>query len=82
MAKNSIVDPAWPKRNKLVAALLAIFLGDFGLQHFYLGHIKKGIVRLCFCWCFIPGLLGLIEGISWLMASDEKFQLKQEVRLY
>jgi TM2 domain-containing membrane protein YozV len=36
-------------RNRLVAALLALFLGSFGVQRFYLGKVGDGIVCLLFC---------------------------------
>ncbi len=74
-------DPSWPKRNKLVAALLAIFLGGIGIHKFYLGKIVWGIVYLLFAWTFIPELVGFIEGIVYLCMSDERFQEKYHVRL-
>ena len=33
-------------KQKLVAALLALFLGGLGIHHFYLGDNKKGIIYL------------------------------------
>lgn len=33
-------------RSKLAAALLAIFLGWFGVHNFYLGHIARGVIQL------------------------------------
>lgn len=50
--------------NQIVYVLLAIFLGTFGAHKFYAGQIGKGIIYLIFCWTFIPGLIGLIEGIT------------------
>jgi TM2 domain-containing membrane protein YozV len=41
--------------------LLALFLGCFGVHHFYLGRVGLGILYLCFCWTGIPAILGLIE---------------------
>lgn len=55
--------------NQVVGALLAIFLGDFGIHHFYTGDTKHGLLHLLFCWTGIPGLIGLIEGIIWLVDS-------------
>lgn len=49
--------------NQLAYALFAIFLGGLGVHKFYAGRIGKGILYLLFCWTFIPGLIGLIEGI-------------------
>lgn len=53
--------------DRIVGAILAIFLGDFGIHHFYTGDTKDGILHLCFFWTGIPGLIGLIEGIIWLV---------------
>jgi len=53
--------------DNIVGALLAIFLGDFGIHHFYTGDTKHGLLHLVFCWTGIPGIIGLIEGIMWLV---------------
>lgn len=63
-------------KNKLVAALLALFLGGFGIHKFYLGRIGWGIVYLLFCWTLIPGLIAFIEFILLLLMSDEDFICK------
>jgi TM2 domain len=39
-----------PEHNKTTAALLAIFLGDFGAHKFYLGHNVAGFLYLIFFW--------------------------------
>ncbi len=36
-------------KNKLVAALLALFLGGLGIHKFYLGRTGWGIIYLLFC---------------------------------
>lgn len=64
------------KKSKVVAVLLAIFLGGIGLHKFYLGQIGWGIVYLLFCWTGIPSLVGLIEGIIYLTMSDAEFARK------
>ena len=71
----SAVSPK-PRRDRIVAALLAIFLGNFGVHKFYLGHIGVGIVYALFCWTSIPGVLGVIEGILYLMKSDEQWAIE------
>lgn len=53
--------------DRIVGAILAIFLGDFGIHHFYSGDTKHGIWHLVFFWTGIPGLIGFIEGIIWLV---------------
>lgn len=75
------ISPAWPVKSKIVAGLLAIFLGGLGIHKFYLGKIGQGIVYLLFCWTLIPEVIGFIEGIVYLCSNDENFQLKHHVRL-
>ncbi|WP_263355896.1 TM2 domain-containing protein [Acidicapsa ligni] len=49
------------RRDEVVGVLLAIFLGCFGIHHFYVGRVGLGILYCCFCWTGIPALLGLVE---------------------
>ena len=49
------------RRDEVVGVLLALFLGCFGVHHFYLGRTGLGILYLCFCWTGITAILGLIE---------------------
>jgi TM2 domain-containing membrane protein YozV len=65
--------PPAPARNRVTAGLLAILLGDFGVHKFYLGDPGKGILYLVFFWTFIPGIIGIIEGIQYLTMSDVEF---------
>jgi TM2 domain-containing membrane protein YozV/ribosomal protein L40E len=63
-------------RNRIAAALFAIFLGGFGIHKFYLGRIWQGIFYLVFCWTFIPAIIGFIEGIIYLAMSEQSFEAK------
>ena len=63
----STVDLTAAGNDRVVAAILAIFLGDFGIHHFYTGDTKHGIWHLVFFWTGIPGLIGFIEGLIWLV---------------
>lgn len=49
------------RRDEVVGVLLALFLGSFGLHHFYLKRTGLGILYCCFFWSAIPGILGFIE---------------------
>jgi len=49
------------RRDEVVGILLALFLGTFGVHHFYLRRTGLGILYCCFFWSGIPSLLGLIE---------------------
>lgn len=70
------------KASKWVAALLAIFLGWVGAQKFYLGHPKQGVILLLVSITgsiiligpIITSVIGIVEGIIYLISSPEKFQ--------
>ena len=63
-------------KNKVVAGVLGILLGGIGIHKFYLGNIMPGIFYLLFAWTGIPPILGLIEGIVYLVDSEEAFQAR------
>ena len=63
-------------KNKLAAALLALFLGGLGVHKFYLGKTGMGLVYLLFCWTFIPAIVGFVEGLIYLTESDADFARK------
>ncbi len=63
-------DPAQNKR--VVAGILAIFLGVYGVHRFYLGDTKGGILRIV-CCCSAFGIISIIEGIIYLTKTDEQF---------
>jgi len=67
---------AVPGKSRMVAALLAFFLGGFGAHKFYLGKIGLGILYLVFFWTFIPAIIAFIEFIIYLTMSDEAFKQK------
>ncbi|MBT8280477.1 MAG: NINE protein [Muriicola sp.] len=72
---------------KILAGILGILFGSLGIHKFILGYNKEGVILLAitligyattcivigafFFW--IPGLIGLIEGIIYLTKSDEEF---------
>ena len=72
---------------KIIAGILAIVLGSLGIHKFILGYNKEGFILLGFSivayllsclvigifFVWIPGIIGLIEGIIYLTKSDEEF---------
>ncbi|MGO1370065.1 TM2 domain-containing protein [Senegalia sp. (in: firmicutes)] len=63
-------------KNKLVASLLAIFLGGFGIHKFYLGRTGQGIFMLLFAWTGIPEIIGIIQGVLMLVMTQRDFDRK------
>lgn len=63
-------------KSRSTAAVLAILLGGFGIHKFYLGAWGWGLIYLLFCWTYIPAVIGLIEGIRYLVLSDADFDYK------
>ena len=49
------------RRDEVVGILLALFLGSFGIHHFYLRRTGLGILYCCLFWTGIPGILGFFE---------------------
>jgi len=84
-AKNIYADintSAKGEKSKIVAGLLALFLGGLGVHKFYLGCTKEGIIMLLI-WLFgfflfgIPSLviviIAFIEALIYFFKSDEDF---------
>jgi TM2 domain-containing membrane protein YozV len=65
-------------KNKTTAGILAILLGGFGVHKFYLGRPLLGILYLIFFWTYVPAIIGLIEGIFYLVANPEDFARKHD----
>jgi TM2 domain-containing membrane protein YozV len=63
-------DPSgYSDKSKLVAGLLGIFLGGFGVGRFYTGHTGLGVGQLLVTifTCGIGSLWGFIDGILILV---------------
>lgn len=67
---------------KLIAGILAIVLGSFGEQKFFLVYTQQGILMLVggvigFFPCGFPAvpieIVGMIEGILYLTKTDAEF---------
>lgn len=61
-------------RVKSTAALLAILLGGLGMHKFYMGQFWWGVIYIVFIWTLIPAIIGLIEGLNYLLMSEKVFQ--------
>ena len=49
------------RRDEIVGILLALFLGSFGIHHFYLRRTGLGILYCIFFWSGVPAILGFFE---------------------
>jgi TM2 domain-containing membrane protein YozV len=49
------------RRDEIAGVLFAIFLGAFGVHHFYLGRTGLGVTYLLLSWTGIPAILGWVE---------------------
>lgn len=67
-------------KNKVVAGVLGILLGGFGIHHFYLGSTMAGVICLVTLCIGIGGIIGLIEGILLLVMSDAEFDARYNAR--
>ena len=76
--KNVAKDSISAKKDKMVAALFAMFLGSLGIQYFYLGKSTAGILTIVIslCTCGIWGIVMFVQGILMLMMSDSDFEAK------
>ncbi len=75
------------KNKKLLAGITALFVGQFGIHKFVLGYQQEGLILLIatvlgyffigigigWAWLWIPPTIGFIEGIVYLMKSDQEF---------
>ena len=59
------------QKSKLVAVLLAFFLGSLGIHDFYLGNNKNGVIKIILTCCtgFGGGIWALIDFIRLLTGS-------------
>ena len=60
------------KVNKALYAVLTILFGSIGINKFYAGQIKKGILSILFCWTLIPTILSVAEFITVLTEKADK----------
>lgn len=74
-SSSAAAQPA-AKKNKYVAAVLAIFLGSFGANYFYLGSFLWGILSIVLYWSAVPLLFNLVLGFRYIFMTDENFQRK------
>lgn len=63
-------------KDRLAAAIIAFGLGWFGMHKFYLGRCGWGLIYLIFSWSALPLIASIVEGVLYLLMSDEEFDFK------
>lgn len=72
---NAPAPMGWTPRSKVVAGVLGIFLGAFGVHNFYLGYNRKAIIQLLLTLLsfgmlsWVSSIWGLVEGILILVSK-------------
>lgn len=79
---NPLSPPTASGKSKIIAAVLAFFLGGFGVHKFYLGINKVGIIYLLvsilgsfiFVGPIIVFIFSIIDLVQYLRCTDEEFE--------
>ncbi len=74
-------EPMRQENKKVIAGVLGLLFGSLGIHKFVLGYTKEGIIQIIIsiCTCGIGGIIGFIEGIIYLVKSDEEFYQTYQV---
>lgn len=69
------------ENKKVVAGIFALLLGSLGIHKFYLGYTQEGVIQIVISviTCGIGGIIPFIEGILYLVKSDEEFYQTYQV---
>ncbi len=71
--------PSDVNQRKIVAGVLAIVLGCFGVHKFVLGYTTEGLIMLlvtlltCGFASIVMSIIGIIEGVIYLTTPDDRF---------
>jgi TM2 domain-containing membrane protein YozV len=85
LAPQSALTSGGGEPNRLVAGLLALFLGTIGIHKFYMGYNKAGLTMLLVATVgaillliptIIMAVIAFCEAITYLMMSDDEWQQK------
>ncbi len=83
LLKTSPVTAGTGTPDKLVAGLLALFLGTIGIHKFYLGYNRAGLTMLLvsvfgaillFIPTFVMAIIAFVEAIIYLTKSDAEWE--------
>ena len=75
--------PSKPSQDnkKVLAGVMGILFGSFGIHKFILGYTTTGIIQLVLLplTCGFFGIIGFIEGIIYLTKGDDEFYQMYQV---
>lgn len=77
--KGNAIPNSSNESKRVIAGILGILMGPFGVHKFVLGYTTQGIIMLavtvltCGVGASVTALIGLIEGIIYLTKTDEEF---------
>lgn len=77
--KEAWNQPTPQENKKIVAGIFALLLGSIGVHKFYLGYVTEGIIQIILSLTCIGGVIPLIEGILYLIKTDEEFYQTYQV---
>ena len=72
------------QKSRIIAGILGIYLGAFGIHNFYLGKTNRAVTQIvvtCLT-CGLGGLWGMIEGILIMMKNPSLCTDANHVPLY
>ncbi|MEC5319206.1 TM2 domain-containing protein [Brenneria populi subsp. brevivirga] len=63
------------RKNRIIALVLSFFFGMFGIDRFYLGKVKSGVLKLITLgglgiWWFIDAALLLVDAFLFSLGKD------------
>ena len=73
--------PMHQENKRIIAGIFALILGGLGVHKFILGYTQEGVIQLIIgvCTCGIGGIIGFVEGIIYLVKTDEEFYQTYQV---
>lgn len=73
-----LFDSAPGARDRVLAAVLALLFGGFGVQYFYCGKISAGFITIILTaiTCGLWAIVMFIQGIYMLTLTDAQFRAK------
>lgn len=72
---QSVVPPGFEQKSRMVGAILAFFLGTFGVHNFYLGYTNKAVAQLlitvlsCGAGAAVTQIWAIVEMVMLLTGS-------------